>query len=359
MGGSDSVDSPKTDYRGDILKFTRGVRDALPKVLNAEGKYRNDFSGLNLDDISNFLGGTKGSEGLFGQLRGANNKAEGLISDSRRNDIKGMTGQTGITRSFLDALSPESAAQIKGATEQAALARQNAQGLTGQEARDASQFARESSADRGRVMDNSSIFAEGLNRDSILTGKRQEAAQMTNSAYNMANSFYSTPGIGMLNSPSQSYQAGQGLLGIGLSSIGQSKPQLIDIGAGLNLGAADRANQLGAAAANAQMPSKGAQAAAGAATGATIGTAVYPGIGTAVGAVIGGAGGYLASDERLKTNKKKVGETDDGLPIYTYKYLGSDTSQMGVMAQDAKKKNPKAVAKLPSGFLGVDYDKIK
>jgi hypothetical protein len=64
----------------------------------------------------------------------------------------------------------------------------------------------------------------------------------------------------------------------------------------------------------------------------------------------------LFSDRRLKENVKKVGETNDGLPIYTYNYKGDNKTQMGLMAQDVEKKKPEAVG-LAAGFKTVDYDK--
>ena len=54
----------------------------------------------------------------------------------------------------------------------------------------------------------------------------------------------------------------------------------------------------------------------------------------------------------------KVGETNKGLPIYTYKYKGDDTTQMGVMAQDVEKKTPKAVKEV-GGFKAVNYKLVK
>ena len=72
---------------------------------------------------------------------------------------------------------------------------------------------------------------------------------------------------------------------------------------------------------------------------------------------LGAAGVYKFSDRRLKKDIKKVGKTKDGQAIYSYKYKGDDTPQMGLMAQDVKKKHPEAVITTPSGFLAVDYDK--
>ena len=69
----------------------------------------------------------------------------------------------------------------------------------------------------------------------------------------------------------------------------------------------------------------------------------------------------LFSDKRLKEDEKRVGEMDDGTPIYTYRYKeGAAPSpelegktMMGVFAQEVKKK--KAVKDDPSGFKRVDY----
>lgn len=71
-----------------------------------------------------------------------------------------------------------------------------------------------------------------------------------------------------------------------------------------------------------------------------------------------GLGGWLKSDERLKTDKEKVGETDDGIGVYKYRFKGSPMMQMGVMAQEVKRKMPGAVRKDPDGFYAVNYDKV-
>jgi hypothetical protein len=72
---------------------------------------------------------------------------------------------------------------------------------------------------------------------------------------------------------------------------------------------------------------------------------------------LGGAGIMKWSDARLKTDIKEIGRAHNGLPLYSYRYKGSDTPEVGVMAQDVAKVNPDAVARAPSGFLSVDYGK--
>lgn len=82
----------------------------------------------------------------------------------------------------------------------------------------------------------------------------------------------------------------------------------------------------------------------------------------ATGAMLGGlgnvAGGlFMLSDERAKEDKKKIAETEDGLGIYSYRYKGSPTTQIGLMAQEVKKKKPNAVATRPDGLMMVNYEK--
>ena len=72
---------------------------------------------------------------------------------------------------------------------------------------------------------------------------------------------------------------------------------------------------------------------------------------------LGAAGVYKFSDRRLKKNIKKIGKTNDGQNLYSYKYKGSDEPQIGLMAQEVEKKRPDAVVTPPSGFKAVDYDK--
>lgn len=68
------------------------------------------------------------------------------------------------------------------------------------------------------------------------------------------------------------------------------------------------------------------------------------------------AGDY--SDERMKENVKRVGSTDDGLPIYTYRMKGGGPTKMGVMAQDMQHARPGSVTADNHGMLMVDYGKV-
>lgn len=77
----------------------------------------------------------------------------------------------------------------------------------------------------------------------------------------------------------------------------------------------------------------------------------------ALGSAVGGIGGLFAlSDERAKKEKNKIGETDDGMGIYSFKYKGSDKTEVGLMAQEVKKKRPEAVRVRPDGLFEVNYE---
>lgn len=84
------------------------------------------------------------------------------------------------------------------------------------------------------------------------------------------------------------------------------------------------------------------------------------GLGGSILGAAGSAGGFgaLFSDERLKVDVQRVGATDGGLPIYTYRYAWGGPVQMGVMAQDVEKVDPAAVSTHASGFKMVDYARV-
>lgn len=62
------------------------------------------------------------------------------------------------------------------------------------------------------------------------------------------------------------------------------------------------------------------------------------------------------SDRRLKHDVHEIGKTNDGLPIYSFKYNGDNKTQIGLMAQDVEKKHPDAVGVM-GGYKTVDYGK--
>lgn len=67
---------------------------------------------------------------------------------------------------------------------------------------------------------------------------------------------------------------------------------------------------------------------------------------------------YMMSDERLKTDVRRVGELPNGIGIYVFRYLWEEKLQFGCIAQDVMKIMPEAVAKMPTGYYAVNYEKV-
>jgi outer membrane immunogenic protein len=92
--------------------------------------------------------------------------------------------------------------------------------------------------------------------------------------------------------------------------------------------------------------------------------------GAYLGGHVGGAWGdrtnvnYAAtqvflSDVRLKHDIALVGRRDDGLGLYSYRYLWSDTVYVGVMAQEVALMHPDAVVRSGlDSYLRVDYSRL-
>ena len=250
-------------------KQTKGVTDyygqALPKFLDLEREFAPKFLSQAFDTAGQAYSG-------FAGLRdtAAAREAE-TIANLRAKELGTMTGQAGLTRGLMQALSPEQARSIE--LQQKAMER--AQGLEGEfqaaskpytgmfgtmaqeafgrrgvlspeEQRAAQQRARESATAAGRLGGNSAIAAEMLNREGAQAARRQEAANMaglasTNlfqteaqraalrgeaqaagqSIYGMAGEFYTTPGLNLLSRTPASYTAGSTMAGMGLD-LGKS-----------------------------------------------------------------------------------------------------------------------------------------
>jgi hypothetical protein len=75
-----------------------------------------------------------------------------------------------------------------------------------------------------------------------------------------------------------------------------------------------------------------------------------------LGGMFGLGSSLIMSDERVKEDIEKVGETDDGQNIVAFRYKGSPLMQMGLIAQDVEKRKPEAVTEI-GGVKHVDYKK--
>lgn len=67
-----------------------------------------------------------------------------------------------------------------------------------------------------------------------------------------------------------------------------------------------------------------------------------------------GSAGIMASDRRVKEDIKEIGKTNDGQPLYRFRYKGSPMMTLGLMAQDVEQRDPEAVMEI-GGVKHVDY----
>ena len=334
---------PEVNISGDIYKYVQGMSSQMPTIFASEAHYRPQFQGLNLGDVSAFLQGVGGQQGILGLLGQTTGQTGEMIGEARGTELGQMTGQAGQARGLMQAVSPEGAAQVQRAQQEAQRAYGAAQGLTPQEQRMAQQQAREAYGARGMLGSSGSVAAEILNRENVLAAKRQEAAHRGQEAFGYSQQFYTQPGLSVLGQVPLSYQAAQQNLGLGLGAIGAGTPHMYDISTALNIGAAQRANQVQAQAA-------GAQAKAAYSGG------LFGGIGNVVGSGIGALSAF--SDRRLKFDITQVGKTPSGLNTYTFRYkFAPETLQYGVMADEVEKVIPEAVFEV-DGYKAVNYSMI-
>lgn len=67
-----------------------------------------------------------------------------------------------------------------------------------------------------------------------------------------------------------------------------------------------------------------------------------------------GSAALKFSDRRLKEDVEKVGELDNGLGVFSYRYKAGGPKEIGLIAQDVRKSHPEAVHRV-GGALAVDY----
>lgn len=70
------------------------------------------------------------------------------------------------------------------------------------------------------------------------------------------------------------------------------------------------------------------------------------------------AAAFMFSDERLKEDAERIGETDDGIPIYKWRYKGDPQMHVGPMAQDVEKVKPEAVVTHSSGYKLLNLEAL-
>jgi len=84
---------------------------------------------------------------------------------------------------------------------------------------------------------------------------------------------------------------------------------------------------------------------------------VLGGIGSlaSIGGSVFGPLGLFGSDRRIKKDIRVIGTIPNGLPVYAFKYVGADTTNIGLMADEVETVHPEAVVTGPLGIKMVDY----
>jgi hypothetical protein len=73
------------------------------------------------------------------------------------------------------------------------------------------------------------------------------------------------------------------------------------------------------------------------------------------GSVMGGVGSLMKCDIRVKENIKRIGTFNNGLPLYSFNYVGCDHTQIGPMAQEVETVTPQAVIEI-EGIKFIDLN---
>jgi Chaperone of endosialidase len=66
----------------------------------------------------------------------------------------------------------------------------------------------------------------------------------------------------------------------------------------------------------------------------------------------------LLSDVRAKRDIVAVGQLDNGVGIYRYRYIGQEQAYVGVIAQEVAQVVPEAVTVGEDGYLRVNYGRL-
>lgn len=73
----------------------------------------------------------------------------------------------------------------------------------------------------------------------------------------------------------------------------------------------------------------------------------------------GAASAAMASDMRLKEDIRRVGATEGGIPLYSYRYKGGEQFHIGPMAQEVALLQPDALGPERHGFMTVHYGELR
>ena len=219
----------------------------IPGFLALQDRFGPQLTEQMFGQTGQFLGGVNGQPGFQGLQLSTSQQAGKTLEQLRAEELSQMTGQAGITRGLMQALSPEQAAAVQASAQEAERARASAQGVTPEERRGYEQQVREGFQASGRLGGNLGIVNEAMGREDVIARKRAEAAQAGQRSYAQAGEFYTNPGLQALRTAPLSYGIGQQDLRTALT-LGPEAAGGFDFNMPLNLaqqqaGAQNQANQ--------------------------------------------------------------------------------------------------------------------
>jgi len=220
MGSAPKVPKPQDPLAlagGQSSQLLNYYGSEVPKFMELQSQLGPGLMAQMLGQSSQFLKGVEGQPGFNKLQKSAGKVAGQTIAELRARELGQMTGQAGLTRGLMDAISPEQAAAVKASAQEAERARASAQGVTPQEQRMYEQTAREGAQAAGRLGGNAGLAAEIMGREGVLGSKREEAARAGARSYEMAGGFYTQPGLQALSSAPLSYGAGSQNLATAMS----------------------------------------------------------------------------------------------------------------------------------------------
>jgi endosialidase-like protein len=362
---SPDVQTQNVNFRKQLEQTLAGYQNTAGGFFDLSKEFAPRYTDLNLNTLAQTLFGSNNAPGTLETGATANTFGRASdIADIMRLGPAGyealMRANPGLARSLANANAAGETALHPSALmstldNQAVSALRSEGRLSANDEAEANQAARAGMAARGLGQGNQSVASEILNRSSLVRGRQQQAQQFAGGVESLANT-ERTAGRGFLSDlarinasvydPSQQVigRSGTTIGGIGSNGAGVNPGSLMG-----TLNTSSLFNPLGGADAYfTNVNQRGAANIASANNSAA-----------QQNAWMSIAAAALLSDERLKKDKKRVGTTKSGIPLYRFKYKdGSKQEYVGPMAQDVEKVHPKAVHEMPlTGHKIVDLRK--
>ncbi len=356
-GGSTTV--PKVNLSQELTQTLAGLKSTAGGFFNLNQQYAPAYTGLNLQSLNQTLFGSPGIPGEISQQIAANRALQGANIGTINQLGPGgyealMRSNPGLAQSLWQA--NQAGSQLSGPGSLSGQLSDTAQqqlslggALSPQELDMINQQSRAGFAQRGMFNTNQSLGADLLSQDQF---SNQRLGQRLGWAQNVAGlQNQNTSTLGSLAQTNASvYNPYTNILGqspilggsqVPLSLMGTLNTQ--------NLFSPSSGNDIF----NTNFNAQASQAIANSNQQAAL-------LGAGISAAGNIAGSFASSDKRLKKNIKRVGTTEEGIPIREWSYIGDKRRFVSPTAQDIEKVHPEAVITLPlTGHKLVDFARVK